>query len=1787
MPNEPAGAPRSWRPGAGRVVRGSTEGKWRRGGGTPQTARSVVRSRGIRVVLGLTGITLIYIVLIQVLFWFQPVRPPNLIVFQAGYEAELAVDSNAHGLNAAASLLAEIRRPAANLAARKGWFTTSTGFAPKVEVRQLDPPFVPTTAIPAGSLASGGSTILYITARVGTEEGRPYLLTQTELDKNLRPTGLPSHIQFAELINILEDLGVQKNHRFCLVLDVAPASVSDSSPLVDLHALASLERLKPGPHLVVILPKDARGTAVDVRWRQSVFGHHAIQGLLGAATGANHRLTPAKLAQYIEAQINPTAAARSVGSVAILGTPEAIHTDILLMSESRGPRISESRLAVPAVWQQQIQSTWKSYQALETGLNPSPRAFAPQLWRRYRELLLRSDSLIQQIDPATRDDEATKALLASFRDALVATEATLKRRQSIPWGDSARQTLAMSAVDATAISGPSRISLAEFDQLWTDSKVKAIDFPIAAVPSIYERLLDKVQQAESASDYRTADQILAKFSESYAPRPVEGHLLALLLRDQWPTASDQVDYRRAVHAVLQVRRMAEQAAVGLAPRPETGGTAVVASASAGNSLPERVAPWVTMLVEAGDLLQRQAEDCLLGSSPQEWQQAEDLAGAARARYQTALDHVELVTAAFAARDRAFDELPFDSAWMMRMPVEGKSSTNQRGQRWVEVLETAWTHAHALANQLAVDAPLSRQSIDWEPTQLAVLEAQVQDDLTAIRGEMAEIERRVRDQLGSVGRTATNPSPTEPLDDLGPLIQALLATPFVRVDDRPALAEAAVRWYEQPRPGGSILPEDEEWIVARRAARMALAAIGSKRFEQPREVKPLASIGELRSSKPSAEPPRGFAVVRDRLASLDAGLAVDGTETSRYLTCINQIAQVQENLPERIQQNLTKTAGITSEQWLTKAHEADMTGRLILGSQEIKDDPTLIERGRLCQRLLTVQADRSFDDHYYSAAPVVDAALPEDPLRPEHPFFQRAINAYHATFRELDQRYKGLASDNEQSTEPAPFQQEMIDLRSKAAQPGRLTIDLASPAAPLVVTDAPTLSLHYRVQSRASGQPVAGSPVFWLDLDSAASLRASLGADAGRSLIKLDVVEPAPVDSRVGAAPRSPVLATFDPLIELPGVVPGATDGAKGTELRPGSPAPAIRLNGRFRGQVLRRETPIAIHPTPEIVVTSDPPPPTASIAVRADAELLRRYGRSEGGALAIILDCSGSMGPPPGSPPESPSKFREVTKAVAQLLPRLARGTQVSVYIFGQEILSATATQPSAEETITRIVDPTLWNPDDPTVLRSVMSRIEGPGFRPFNSSPIVKAMLKVKADLPRTAGFKSILILTDGKDTSFELADAKPIISGGEVAAVLRDNFAASDVEINVVGFKVVDSDDEIRKQFGIIETFPHRGHFFLASNAASLANALNQALRPSLSYWLQTLDQSRSIGPIPLVDSPDALTAIAVEPGSYRLVVDAGPRQEAILHVDSGDNLPVSLTLHGGQIRIDRLIWTDGLIPRPIERVVKTRQAEWKASVLQDQTLGEDRVELQTSIELRPNRREQDLARGRAPREVALARPQAVWMEINPPKQVKSAMTQRWAPRFDQMAPTWGATVTHWPSEERPTFQTWWAIDNLVPIDRIARGPDFPPIDQYRNLGTAIKGVVIESVTVERAPIERRHDLPDDQSFLIIRLKYPPGEPYWVELMGLGPIPVEHRFYRQVQRYTGIFGPWNDAMAGPVTGLAIHSVGQFKQRATKLGLTMTEPIELTPSTASTAPLPMRFDDRTDLQPLSDSTLP
>src|SRR4029077_12108743 len=111
------------------------------------------------------------------------------------------------------------------------------------------------------------------------------------------------------------------------------------------------------------------------------------------------------------------------------------------------------------------------------------------------------------------------------------------------------------------------------------------------------------------------------------------------------------------------------------------------------------------------------------------------------------------------------------------------------------------------------------------------------------------------------------------------------------------------------------------------------------------------------------------------------------------------------------------------------------------------------------------------------------------------------------------------------------------------------------------------------------------------------------------------------------------------------------------------PAPKVEpsrvaVRGLFRGQQINYQSDVNLFPLADNVWSRPPLPQLGSIAVRASDPLQDRFGASNG-SIAIVLDCSGSMGPPEGEKFGPATKYYEATQALQNVVRKLPRGTTV------------------------------------------------------------------------------------------------------------------------------------------------------------------------------------------------------------------------------------------------------------------------------------------------------------------------------------------------------------------------------------------------------------------------------------------------------------------------------------------------------------------------------------------------
>ena len=608
---------------------------------------------------------------------------------------------------------------------------------------------------------------------------------------------------------------------------------------------------------------------------------------------------------------------------------------------------------------------------------------------------------------------------------------------------------------------------------------------------------------------------------------------------------------------------------------------------------------------------------------------------------------------------------------------------------------------------------------------------------------------------------------------------------------------------------------------------------------------------------------------------------------------------------------------------------------------------------------------------------------------------------------------------------------------------------------------------------------------------------------------------------------------------------------------------SIVLDGRYRGQRLRWETPVTFHPVAEITSVRFPMPTTGRVAVVAEPAVFGRYGEA-GGALAIVLDCSGSMAGEVGSSAEGTpiTKYQEATAALRQVLRRVSRGTEVSLWVFGEAMENAsnsnnTSESTSPEQTIVQKLPPTRWDPDDSGLIDRVMTQVAPPALRPYNFSPIVRSMLIARDGLTAAQGFKTLLVLTDGKDNRFD-KDVEMNRAKKDIPTALRDAFRNSDIEINVIGYKLPDAEAvAARQQFQVIEELPRPGRFFSVKEADQLAGTLAQALRPNLRCSLQTM------GNIPVealtvgrVGDNDRWSKSSPLLGGYKLVTQAGARLEREIIVNRGDLLLVRLT---GQ---DTVTAERGLFsgdPNPRDR--REQSTGWRGSIVRNGRVGEG-VEVWTTLE--------KLA---TPKESALEmiKPREVWMEAQPLGASASPIAQRWSYQTGLPAPAWSLRVPAWPMPARPTLQVWWdAAQEATFTSEVVRLSDFRSTDEIPARPVKVDGLTIEleMVSVETRKVEVSPGVYRDESCLVVRLHYPEGKPYWVRPQGLRTEGAEHRFYKSANKYTGLFWPVTPDQADvTLEGLGLVSLAEFKARCERRGCMIEQPARGTPDPRDKGP--------------------
>jgi hypothetical protein len=628
----------------------------------------------------------------------------------------------------------------------------------------------------------------------------------------------------------------------------------------------------------------------------------------------------------------------------------------------------------------------------------------------------------------------------------------------------------------------------------------------------------------------------------------------------------------------------------------------------------------------------------------------------------------------------------------------------------------------------------------------------------------------------------------------------------------------------------------------------------------------------------------------------------------------------------------------------------------------------------------------------------------------------------------------------------------------------------------------------------------------------------------------------------------------------------------------------LDAEGFFRGQIFKLSTTVDLDVVPDAIAIgpAPPDPARASVAVRASEEVIRTFGEGTG-AIAMVLDCSGSMNDPARDSDGPTTKISAAKKALRAVLKEsvIPQGTKLSIWTFSQlfpDIMIvdgkyAPGTTPEQiqrmeqanvepERTISCLRSLASW---DPGQLEKTSALFEG--IKPYFETPLVEAMWRAADDLKNASGLKNLLVLTDGNDTQFFKSRALNPEGKISIPSFITDKFRGLGIRVTVVYFKAsglaeADAKKEAQEVLDAKANFERPleglvppGRFVEARDLKELIESLRAGLEQRLVCHVIRADR-RPAGSEPLlVTRPKGdlpfWWAAGLDPGFYTLRVVAGRSYEQGINLMEGDRLSVELVDNGsGGIAFRRAIYGD---EDDFRAQAKPPVPDWRLAFSPSQKTRDKPAGWVLMAAIESNSTSGTM----------LEQVRPAWADfrvtVDGLSEPTSAIALRWRERMTYPAPIWQLDVSSWPADPTdtgrlapPSLTAWW------------RGPGVLPHDAEFSLDRAATAFDVKVsdnrvVHVESYRLENDHYVeikpgqpPEPKNCLVIRLAYPKDSPYFIDPASLAAIQTtgyEHRFYSQAQKYAGLFWRVNPDQLEDLrrSKLRLVSVNRLRQEAAK----------------------------------------
>ncbi len=1702
MPSDPSGKPtQGWRQQVTKAKRnGDALPEWRKELAAPTTQPRPSRKR---LKLFLVGAALATILGLLIWLALRP-KPPGhstLVLVGAGYEENLGVPHNVYGregLKALADWTAGYKKP----------FLLWGGEIPRLQHQTLE--FRSTNRWDKDLDKFDEQTIIvYFALHGGVDSKGAYLLPHDADPANPAESRL-------YLEDILARLAQLPEKKKVLILDATQVTADWSRGMLHNDFARALEKLDEHiakvPDLIVISASDKdQKSWVSEQWRKTIFGHHVVEGLKGAADdrregGDGNKLVTAKelmayLRKNVERWVRDNRAALQTPVLLPKADGDQRAGGINLAQVKDGYQTPEPKplAALPG----QLTKAWQDYQHLDS-LTPSPAVYAPQQWRHYQTTLLRYEQLLR----AGAEEAANK-----LGGQLQTLERDLTRGQVLELS-SMQNTLAMPAAAGAQPFTPDPVRrrsldqsfLSQFQGLWTAPKEEqsprwaqlqqqyGAQLPLAAGVServrrqlvrarVYEQLLELA--AENQENFKKAHELLQVVDDPVSPRPAEINYLAVVYRTlnqdlagNPPDKKFPVEFREALKAALRVRRLAERAAVGL----QIGD----------HPYSEQVHRWVQMQVETADELRARGQDLLFRSDRDKLLESLRLLSDAKGKYQAAQDSAEVVQKALTIRDRAQADLFFYSQWLAQRRLPDA--------RQLQLAEELWENLHRLSETLEKPNP---KGID-----------QLRDQTEGASKAFNQLRSDFDEHCSGLSKAALPTTPRD-LDDvlLVPMNDASLRIELLnhnRSIGQQLLVETAQRTDEVP----SIpLEQNQAWAkdAAQRQGRMALAVLGSRWFNET----------------PGADLER-YGTMKDLL---DPETFPNRQRWWEDLAKVGeQVGRRWRQLPVVLNQEADNWRKATGKQAMEVLPRADRLARLFDGTASLPAtlNPTQEFRLALTRDLLLWQTDRTVKEHWYSEKPG------------DEPYYLVAGREYlNDVVVRLDSR--------KHHTEAA----EALKSRLKL---DRLVVD--GPA-DLDWTSEQRLDFPFYLRPDRDAWVPPGHAVVWVETDG--ELLRPINPEAANSSdwkvgLKPERVGPISLtleSPHLQAAQKTPpsTLDLRSTTVTLRGVYRGQRIEQKAqVDLHPLADTIRVQYPPPDRGS-------IAVWAHPDIHTQFGASNSALAIlldcsvsmegkrfqdAINALEQILKTIPRGTTVSLWVF-----------GQNEQGVTKHDDVEATVKRLQNPV-------VWNPADKDANGDIRQVKSLMMEVRKLKPWGLTP----IVRTMMdARDDLKGKTGYKTMLVLTDGMDTRFE---KGTFSNVNIPSKG--------DPKYNPNGQErIPSFIQREFKDLNIEVNIVGFQLSKDDDKLAKeQFQkAIESLQPKGKFYDVQDARTLVATLQQAMRQRLRYWIETASgeavsqEERDISQPGLGDQwfPGGL-----EPAAYRLRVKANKDLYKHVDISRGDLLLANLVLTKTREIDFQRVFVSKTDYGPSGKVKLTPLAEankWCLTSLQNQLSTGGAMQMLLGLEKEPEPPDPKIT-------LQFVKAWESWFEVKPRDSV-ARIAQRWAYVPGYPLPTYGADVGAWPSAPgsakpaKPDVSVWFSPKDQErpPSVTLNRGPDFKTLDDLQNRVVQVDGhdVLIENVRVETHWVRTRPDKePEQQECLVVRLKLTdnPADKtrdsrVWVQVEGLEPRGQEHRFYGEAGKYSGLFWSVNaDQLREKLSSLRLTSVAAFKRDAEKTGFTI-----------------------------------